>query len=81
LGGNERARDGGGGHCPKPLQGVLAGPRGCINVAHGSLPSQGGHGLIVGHEGVRDPVEDFLHRPEAERDGQDRGTAILHEAP
>jgi hypothetical protein len=50
-----------GGHEPEPWPGVLAVPWRCIHVAHRGLVGQSRNGLMVGHEGLRDALDDFLY--------------------
>ena len=70
-----------GGHAPEPLQGVVAKPRGFIDVAHGGGARHPGHGLIMGQDGVRGPIEHLLDG--AQTDGQvpDGVAGGLHDAP
>ena len=70
-----------GGHDPEPLQGVLAVPGCFINGAHRCLVSQSRNGLIVGHDGLRDPMDDLLHRAQADGDIENRVTEVLDESP
>ena len=55
-----------GGHDPEPLQGVLAVPWRFINVAHRGLVGQSRNGLMVGHEGLRDALDDFVSCAQAD---------------
>ena len=70
-----------GGHGPQPLQGVVAIPGRFINVAHRGVAGQGGNGLIMGHDGVRGPVDHLLHRSQADGNVQDGVAEVLHETP
>jgi hypothetical protein len=81
VGSNARVSDLVGGHAPEPLHGILAVPRRVVTVAHWGLGGQRGNGLIVGRDGVRDAPDDCLHRPQADREVEDGGTAILDETP
>jgi len=81
VGTHHRQRHRVGGHSPQPLQGVVAIPGHCINVAHSGLPRQGGKGLVMGDEGVRGPLNHFLDGAQAHGQMQDRVTAIVHETP
>jgi len=70
-----------GDHDPEPLQGVWAVPGRFINVPHRCLVGQSANGLRVGHDGVRDALDNFLHRAQADGEIKDRVTEILDESP
>jgi hypothetical protein len=70
-----------GAHDPEPLSGVLAVPGRFINVAHGRLVGQSRTSLMVGHDGLRDALDDFLHRAQADREVDHRVTDVLYQSP
>jgi hypothetical protein len=55
--------------------------RRCIDVAHRCLARQGGHGLIMGHEGLRGPIDHLLDGSRAYGQMQERVAEVLHETP
>ena len=81
MGVNQIERDGLGGQGPQPLQGIVAIPGRLINVAHGGLPGEGGNGFVVGHDGLRNPVDHLLHGPQAHRNMQDGVAEVLDKTP
>ena len=61
IGVNEVERHRIGAQSPEPVQSILAVPGRLIDIAHRGLTGQGGNGLIVGPDGLRDAVNDFLN--------------------
>jgi hypothetical protein len=78
MGMNQVQRHRIGGHGPQPLQGVLVIPGRFINVAHRGVVRQDGNGLIMGPEGLRDPVDHLLDGSQAHGQGQDGVAEVLH---
>jgi hypothetical protein len=65
------------GQAPEPREVTPTNPGRVIDIAHGGLAGDTGHGFRVGLEGQGDTGEDFLAGPQPDGAAEHRGTACL----
>ena len=72
--------DGPTGHGPQPHQGAIHEPGGLIDVIDLGFACYPTCGFVVGFDGFRDAIDDFLNCPLADGKAQYGGAKILHSA-
>jgi len=64
-------------HHPQPHQDAVPLPAGLVKVLDGGPPGLHRNGLVIGGEGLRNPIHRALNRALAERYSQDRPATLL----